>query len=190
MGCEGDLLTFDLAATGRSHHSGCKSIGWMGGAQPPFDRLQNYWPFRLSLAQRQGPHGGGHCEGQGVQDFNSTEHGPYPVWPDYKIIDFPGNHLAAQIHWPLRSARTPKVQALFREMTPAIDPKQGKLDQPGKNPAPNTSKSAPVVKKSKSGICFYPVGVRIIGVSALGPNSAILIFHTPDDHQNHHCFSP
>ena len=62
-------------------------------------------------------------------------------------------------------------------MTPALDPKQGKLDQPGKNPAPNTSNSAPVVEKLKSGIGFYPQGVRIIGVLALGPNFAILIFH-------------
>ena len=76
------------------------------------------------------------------------------------------------------------------KMTPALDPKQGKLDQPGKNPAPNTSNSAPVAEKLKSGMCFYPEGVRKIGVSALGPNSAILIFYTPNDHQNHHCFSP
>ena len=53
------------------------------------------------------------------------------------------------------------------------------MDQSGKNPAPNTSNSAPVVKKSKSGMCFYPQGVRIIGDSALGLNSAILIFVTP-----------
>ena len=64
------------------------------------------------------------------------------------------------------------------------------ISTPTDIPPRNTSKSAPVVEKSKSGMYFYPVGVRIIRVSALGPNSAILIFHTPDDHQNHHCFSP
>ena len=63
-------------------------------------------------------------------------------------------------------------------MTPARDPKQEKMDQPGKSLAPNTSNSAPVVEKLKSGIGFYPQGVRIIGVLALGPNFAILIFQT------------
>ena len=56
-------------------------------------------------------------------------------------------------------------------------PQARKLDQPGKNPAQNTSHSAPVVEKLMSSIGFYPQGVRIIGVLALGPHLAILIFH-------------
>ena len=40
---------FDFAVRARYHRSGCKIIGWVGGAQPPFDRLQNNWLFRPSL---------------------------------------------------------------------------------------------------------------------------------------------
>ena len=59
----------------------------------------------------------------------------------------------------------------------------GKLDQLGENPAQNTLSSAPVVKKYKSSIGFYPQGVCKFGVLALGPHLAILIFPTLDDRQ-------
>ena len=51
----------------------------------------------------------------------------------------------------------PSAPPLYK-MTPALDPKQGKMDQPGKNPVPNTSNSAPVDEKLMSGIGFYPRG--------------------------------
>ena len=44
------------------------------------------------------------------------------------------------------------------KMTPAPDPKQGKMDQPGKKPVPNTSNSAPVVEKSTSASVSNPRG--------------------------------
>ena len=59
----------------------------------------------------------------------------------------PGARLGASggIQNPIQLVRHPTPQAR-------------KLDQPGKNPARNTSKSAPVVKKSSFGIGFYPRG--------------------------------
>ena len=71
-----------------------------------------------------------------------------------------------------------------RFATPA-EASLGKWGQSGENPARNrnTSNSAPVVKKYKSSIGFYPQGVCIIGVLALGPHFAILIFPTLDDRQ-------
>ena len=44
------------------------------------------------------------------------------------------------------------------------------------NPRRNSSKSAPVIKKFRFNMCFYPYGVHIIKVLALGPLLAILIF--------------
>ena len=70
----------------------------------------------------------------------------------------------------------------FRFATPA-EASLGKWGQSGETPARNTSNSAPVVKKYKSSIGFYPQGVCIIGVLALGPHFAILIFPTLDDRQ-------
>ena len=46
----------------------------------------------------------------------------------------------------------------------------------GGTPRRNSSKSAPVVKKFRFNTCFYPYGVHIIKVLALGPLLAILIF--------------
>ena len=102
------------------------------------------------------------------------------------VPTIPGSHNKFRIAWKFRSTDFSLKFRLVQLPRASL----GKWGQSGENPARNTSNSAPVVEKSKSGMCFYPVGVRIIGVSALGPNSAILIFHTPGDHQNHHCFSP
>ena len=62
-------------------------------------------------------------------------------------------------------------------MTPALDPKQEKIGEPGRNLGRDTSKSAPVLETFISGIGFYPQGVRPIGVWALGPLLAILMFY-------------
>ena len=51
------------------------------------------------------------------------------------------------------------------------------LGQSGRNLAPDTSKSPPVMEKYMLSICFYPQGVHIIGVLALGPILSTLIFH-------------
>ena len=55
-------------------------------------------------------------------------------------------------------------------------PQTGKLGQKGGTPRRNSSKSAPVIKKFRFNMCFYPYGVHIIKVLALGPLLAILIF--------------
>ena len=51
-----------------------------------------------------------------------------------------------------------------------------KVGQKGGSPRRNTSKSAPVIEKTMFNMCFYPYGVHIFKVSALGPLLAILIF--------------
>ena len=65
-------------------------------------------------------------------------------------------------------ASSPHCNGTVLTVLPSSSQFSGKLDQPGKSPARNTSKSAPVVEKSSFGICFYHQGVRIIGVLALG----------------------
>lgn len=48
---------------------------------------------------------------------------------------------------------------------------EGGWGDSGNNPRRNTSKPVPVLKKFNFSKCFYPMGVRIIGVWTLGPNS-------------------
>ena len=61
-------------------------------------------------------------------------------------------------------------------MTPALDPKQGSWVRRGEPRGGTPQNQLPWLTKTMFNMCFYPYGVHIIKVLALGPLLAILIF--------------